>query len=1098
MKKMKSILSVILVILIVSISAPLQGLESLNVIAFANNITFAGGDGTVDNPYLITNANQLDAIRYNLNAHYKQINNIDMSSFGNWNPIGNDSSLSGSTGMEELPSVEIQPFSGSFDGCGYSIFNLTINDSSNDFANACYGLFSNITDGLVKNVVLKNINFFIDKSAIDYVDIWNNYGSSYEVLVGGIAGRSNTCIDNCYVSGSINVTHCNDASIGGIVGHGTTNNCINYASIGVLADRDSRYKNDSTVHCGGIVGHTNSVNGTVSTCVNYGDITTIAGDFAYVGGISGEYGKIENCVNFGEIDGKTTAYNSYSSFAGNCNVGGIVGATSSDFTRYSVNYGSIKSSCIYRASSYAGGIVGFCGYYGSGRIYNCVNIGANIDSTTLDKSGTVVVANAGRIAGYSINVEKCASLESTNVNGVVLDSSVDTDNNGQEQTIEQLLQQSTYVGFDFEKTWKIDESIGGAILLITKENVDTDGDGLPDVWEMNGIDTNGDGILELDLKAMGADPNKKDIFVEVDWMVRPEKKFLWWVTKTSHSFKPTESQMRMVYDAFQEHNINLHIDVGPESTDFVTGEKWGDLSEGNEITYTQMLNANISYDTWNSLLDISNARKLVFHHCIFGDYLYNNTNDSTSGSTPGFGQFFAVTLGGWGTVNDLTIAGTFMHELGHSLGLTHGGCDHENYKPNYLSIMNYAFQTTGLVGTGSLNYSDYKLPDIDENHINENNGIDPNGLTAGTNLGTTIFYRTNSEINTGPISKTSIDFNESGNIETNISMDLNPGGNVYNEPISILKSNEDWSNINFKSGVIGSGSTYEDILESEIPTDTNFIKEKTFEESIKTSTLAVAGTTNIEIVSPTIIKDIDGQNLYFDICNLGATETNVTLSVKSILLSLDYQENVVVAGSKNKLEKTRISIPINSNFPIGEYEITCSLSNESTGNINKSFHVNIYSPTSEEIAELSQAIENDTNAEIIDSNVFNEMKNVLDKTTLGKAEYNYSFNIQEPSRNEIRNRDGIILHAKVEGTCPMGSYIEWTASNGNFDNGSNENKLEIIAKNKGWTTFTATLYDVDGNILASDSVEMYSKSGFFDKICGLFRLIFGITKIYES
>src|SRR6202022_1899640 len=32
-------------------------------------------------------------------------------------------------------------------------------------------------------------------------------------------------------------------------------------------------------------------------------------------------------------------------------------------------------------------------------------------------------------------------------------------------------------------------------------------------------------------------------------------------------------------------------------------------------------------------------------------------------------------------------AGTFMHELGHTLGLKHGGIDEVNFKPNYLSIM---------------------------------------------------------------------------------------------------------------------------------------------------------------------------------------------------------------------------------------------------------------------------------------------------------------------------------------------------------------------------------------------------------------------------
>jgi uncharacterized repeat protein (TIGR01451 family) len=36
-------------------------------------------------------------------------------------------------------------------------------------------------------------------------------------------------------------------------------------------------------------------------------------------------------------------------------------------------------------------------------------------------------------------------------------------------------------------------------------------------------------------------------------------------------------------------------------------------------------------------------------------------------------------------------AGTFMHELGHTIGLRHGGGDDTNDKPNFLSVMNYAF-----------------------------------------------------------------------------------------------------------------------------------------------------------------------------------------------------------------------------------------------------------------------------------------------------------------------------------------------------------------------------------------------------------------------
>lgn len=38
-----------------------------------------------------------------------------------------------------------------------------------------------------------------------------------------------------------------------------------------------------------------------------------------------------------------------------------------------------------------------------------------------------------------------------------------------------------------------------------------------------------------------------------------------------------------------------------------------------------------------------------------------------------------------------------MHELGHNLGLKHGGADLcINYKPHYLSIMNYTYQANGI------------------------------------------------------------------------------------------------------------------------------------------------------------------------------------------------------------------------------------------------------------------------------------------------------------------------------------------------------------------------------------------------------------------
>ena len=69
------------------------------------------------------------------------------------------------------------------------------------------------------------------------------------------------------------------------------------------------------------------------------------------------------------------------------------------------------------------------------------------------------------------------------------------------------------------------------------------------------------------------------------------------------------------------------------------------------------------------------------------------------------GNDIVVTMGNWnlstGTAFGLqklvnVQAATIMHELGHNLGLHHGGDENQNFKPNYTSTMNYLYQITGL------------------------------------------------------------------------------------------------------------------------------------------------------------------------------------------------------------------------------------------------------------------------------------------------------------------------------------------------------------------------------------------------------------------
>ncbi len=85
-----------------------------------------------------------------------------------------------------------------------------------------------------------------------------------------------------------------------------------------------------------------------------------------------------------------------------------------------------------------------------------------------------------------------------------------------------------------------------------------------------------------------------------------------------------------------------------------------------------------------------------------------------------------VTLGLWKEKNNVrSQSGTFMHELGHTLGLQHGGGDSTNCKSNYQSVMNYMFQTALLGPNGAVDFSSQQLSDLDETNLGPITTTDP-------------------------------------------------------------------------------------------------------------------------------------------------------------------------------------------------------------------------------------------------------------------------------------------------------------------------------------------------------------------------------------
>lgn len=259
---------------------------------------------------------------------------------------------------------------------------------------------------------------------------------------------------------------------------------------------------------------------------------------------------------------------------------------------------------------------------------------------------------------------------------------------------------------------------------------DTDGDGLDDFAEVRGSNW-------VDLPAMGADPLRKDIFVEMDYVPYDS----WNGRAGTQSYavpEPPQAAIDEVVAAFAQapnpdgsSDISLHLMVDDEIPWASARTVCGDTSDWA--------------GTWQEFEEIKDAffepnRRPFVHYALFtGNFCNNQGLAANSGVARGIpGMDFLVTMGSkfdstWaaGYANRY-IAGTLMHELGHALGLGHAGVDafgvHRNGPndmPHYLSVMNYTYQRRGVAVGGSLqvDYSRFQVDGIDEANLSEEEGL---------------------------------------------------------------------------------------------------------------------------------------------------------------------------------------------------------------------------------------------------------------------------------------------------------------------------------------------------------------------------------------
>ena len=522
--------------------------------------------------------------------------------------------------------------------------------------------------------------------------------------------------------------------------------------------------------------------------------------------------------------------------------------------------------------------------------------GAHILSERVSQDGCRVDLDAdtatagiqGFPAGTVFEFEMCAQADADADCEFVWSSNSASNSDGHDH-----VQTTTLAPGVFQLAWEDRNNLGdndfNDLMAVVRVQADSDGDGLWDDWETSGIDTDADGVIDLDLTALGADPNRKDIFLEIDYIdctVAGHD----CAPGDSHSHRPKAAAIAAVVDGFadapvtnpdESTGITLHVDVD----DAIPHQNFLSLGCGFGTSFDA-----VKADS--AFFGPANPRLFAYHYAIFGHRQAASTTSSGCGELPG--NDFLVTLGEWHTacmgsgangmldtapteddvrVDDFTNiiytgpnlkcdttatgddvqfvasgsspaadldgdglddravgtvqiqAGTLMHQLGHNLQLCHGG-EHDppsfircntNRKPNYLSIMNYAFQTLGIPGTdpdgagpltARVNYSQNELADLDENNLNE-----PAGIRAGTD--NTRYVCPTGAGSIGP-GTGAIDWNCDGDGGTDASVAANINGD---SAFGILTGFDDWDNLkfdfqntgDFKNGVHDSNTDLEEL-----------------------------------------------------------------------------------------------------------------------------------------------------------------------------------------------------------------------------------------------------------------------------------------------
>jgi hypothetical protein len=235
--------------------------------------------------------------------------------------------------------------------------------------------------------------------------------------------------------------------------------------------------------------------------------------------------------------------------------------------------------------------------------------------------------------------------------------------------------------------------------------VDTDGDGLNDVWEQNGyvdIDCNGQNDEGIDTPLPDADKNKPNVYVKWDYMRK--------ASSPAHSHMPSAEDMDWARSILASHDILLRY---YPTNDEIAEVRVVSVSPPDHLVPACVGGSAISFSTLKAA-HFPSFLAPAYHYGIFahnhtcgigGDCSACPANEHTievpawdsTGVAIMPGKDFIVSFGYWNDIgapaSGLWITAGFLHQLGHNMGLGNGGGDNLDRKPNYISVMNssYAF-----------------------------------------------------------------------------------------------------------------------------------------------------------------------------------------------------------------------------------------------------------------------------------------------------------------------------------------------------------------------------------------------------------------------